>query len=314
MRWAFRLRFNLGETAGLEFSGAEWVLAEGGSGPRVVMRPTDGAESVAQARRLAVVGSGYATQDDAIAAGAEWRDWVTLAFAAINVGADFGDRAPQGGMTEEGLGVVNRDLGIRLLNDVHGLMTYPDDAEVRFVSMGQPTARVSSPHPRLAQHLDTAVASHGELTAQERLAYDLYSASFNEVNADARFVMLMMALETLLDPQPRAVSVQDLVDQMIQLVSAGEIPDNEKRSIEGSLRWLREESISQAGRRLAERLGDRRYMQENPKAFFTRCYGMRSKLVHGHARRPSRDEVSRRAANLERFVGDLISLRLTPEG
>src|SRR6266568_6474344 len=60
-------------------------------------------------------------------------------------------------------------------------------------------------------------------------------------------------------------------------------------------------------RRLAKALGTTRYGGETPSQFFTDCYELRSRLVHGGRPRPARDEVARRAANLEVFVGDLLS-------
>jgi len=54
-------------------------------------------------------------------------------------------------------------------------------------------------------------------------------------------------------------------------------------------------------------------MDEKPQTFFTGCYEMRSRLVHGAYPRPSRGEVDRRAAALELFVRDILSLDLLDE-
>lgn len=74
-----------------------------------------------------------------------------------------------------------------------------------------------------------------------------------------------------------------------------------------------DESIGQAGRRLARTLEPRTYQGFAPATFFIRCYEMRSKLVHGHIPRPDRGEVDLLAANLETFVGDLLSGSLLHE-
>ncbi len=65
--------------------------------------------------------------------------------------------------------------------------------------------------------------------------------------------------------------------------------------------------FGQAGRRLARTLEPRRYMDLSPSKFFTRCYEMRSALVHGHVPRPTMIEVDLLAANLTVFVGHLLS-------
>jgi hypothetical protein len=158
-----------------------------------------------------------------------------------------------------------------------------------------------------------AQALRVEMSEREHLAYDLYSASFFQPIADGRFLMLMMALETLIEQQPRSTEVATFVDQLITLTRNAGLPANEIKSILGSLEWLFVESVSQAGRRLVSSLGERRYMDELPAKFFTRCYDIRSKLVHGSHPRPERAEVDLRAATLEIFVGHLLGLPLLDE-
>jgi hypothetical protein len=77
--------------------------------------------------------------------------------------------------------------------------------------------------------------------------------------------MLMMAVETLIEPARRSDAVRAHVEQLIALTKEADLPNAEKDSVVGSLNWLFDESISQAGRRLAARLGSRNYMGE-PRA------------------------------------------------
>jgi hypothetical protein len=51
-------------------------------------------------------------------------------------------------------------------------------------------------------------------------------------------------------------------------------------------------------------------MEESASTFFTRCYELRSQLVHGHFPRPASGEVGTRAASLEGFVGDVLGASL----
>lgn len=170
------------------------------------------------------------------------------------------------------------------------------------------------PAQRLVEALKAAQSIRLTRTAVEQLAYDLYSASFFQPSADARFVSLMTALETLLVREPRSEAVARHVAVLIDLTKKAGFAEED--SIVGALRDLRRESISQAGSRVALGLGPRLYMDETPSQFFTRCYRLRSQLVHGSYPRPSRDEVDRRAASLETFVADLLSgelLDLVPD-
>ncbi|MGC9222250.1 MAG: hypothetical protein ACP5H2_13090, partial [Solirubrobacteraceae bacterium] len=70
--------------------------------------------------------------------------------------------------------------------------------------------------------------------------------------------------------------------------------------------WLLDQSISQAGRRLAQTLGAQTYDGKTPERFFTSCYTVRSHLVHGGVPRPTFTTISGMAAELERFARDLI--------
>jgi hypothetical protein len=66
--------------------------------------------------------------------------------------------------------------------------------------------------------------------------------------------MLMMASETLLVPADRHTEVRAHVSELIEQTETSNLPASEKASVIGSLRWLLQESISQAGRKLASSL------------------------------------------------------------
>ena len=149
---------------------------------------------------------------------------------------------------------------------------------------------------------------------RDRLAYDLYSASLSMESVDSRFVTLVMAIEALLEPLPRERQVIAHVEHMIEATRDSSLPDEQIRSIVGTLGWLRKESIQQAGRRLVrERLGDRQYAGQSPGRFFTSCYKLRSDLVHGNEPRPPLAVVGEHIGVLDGFVGDLLSAELLDE-
>jgi hypothetical protein len=68
---------------------------------------------------------------------------------------------------------------------------------------------------------------------------------------------------------------------MIEVTERSGLARSEIDSIKGTLSWLLDESIGQAGRRLARKLEPRKYKDEAPATFFTHCYEMRSWLMHG---------------------------------
>ena len=76
----------------------------------------------------------------------------------------------------------------------------------------------------------------------------------------------------------------------------------------GAMKWLANESISQAGRHIAQqRLGGMTYEGMSASKFFTHCYCLRSALVHGSIPFPNFDQVNSAVGQLESFVSDLLT-------
>ncbi len=309
--WCFRIRFRMGLSVKLDITEARWVLTAPDESPVVSLKSQVAGQALSEAEHLLLSACGYPTQETAWSDAVRWRSVVQRAFARLGVGADFGDRAPKGAFTEVGLQWLAEEHSVtRVLNDEHGIMVFTQHPEPRFASQSA-TGVVGKPQERVALAIAQARSDGVQLSAKEVLAFDLFGAAFFQPSADARFLMLMMALETLIDQQPRPVLVQELVDALSEQVRQSELEPGDSASMVGSLQSLKKESVGQAGRRTAGTLGDRRYMDKSAKAFFNECYDVRSALVHGHFPRPTREEVDVLAANLELFVGHLISGDLT---
>ena len=302
-----RVRFRLGARVRIETDALDLSLADGEQ--QVVLESSPSGQSIREAKQLVCLVRPFASAREAQEAGMRWRATLEKAFARMNIAADFGDRAATGGATAYGLAALERQYGARVLNDVHGVMVFDCEPWPRFVR-SEASGVVGKPAERLLRVVSAAVHRGYAMSERESLAYDLYSASFSVDSADARFALLMMALETIIDPQPRYLAVVSHVDQMIAITEAADLPPSERASIAGSLSWLRSESIGQAGRRIAAQLGDRTYMGYRPVKFFTMSYELRSRLVHGAYPRPTRHEVDAHAAHLELFVRDLLSVEL----
>ena len=297
MTFCFRIRCILGAT-GLESQEAQWVLAtKDHHGEDVVVRPSHG-DILSNTRHLVIEGSSYDSEPAALEAGQRWMATVQTVFARMAIGADFGDRAPN---------------GIRTDADLHGLAVFACDPPPKFVGAGPAMASVSKSGPAVLRALRTAAATNATMTPQQQLAYNLFSASFNEANVDARFVTLMMAVEALLPEVEHQKLVLEHLERLSEITRKSELPDEEQRPLLGRLRNLKYQSIGQLGRQIEKSLSDRTYMGDRPgepesaTTFFTRCYKMRSALVHGRYPRPASKAVTVRAEHLKHFVADLLA-------
>lgn len=311
MYW-FRIRFDLPNVGKIASSARQLVL-ERTAVTSIVLAPVplDDESTIVASRNFAVVGKGYDSVEAAQHFGQRWRDWLITGFGECHIGADLGDRTPQGHLTEAALSIFSELSGAPVFYDRLGLSVleiHPGNPDPQFVSL-RGSGVSPMPASTLANRILSAMDREVFLTDQQRLAYDLYAAAFFQPSADARFMMLAMSLETLIQPLPRDPAVVAQVQRLIELTKASEIPASEKNSIAGSLRWLRKESIGQAGRRLASRLSHNLYMEGSRSAqdFFTATYSMRSRLAHGHYPRPTVEDVDRQAAALVIFVGDLLT-------
>jgi hypothetical protein len=271
--------------------------------------------SIKDAGQWVLIGEGYNSENEALEAGKRYQDALMLALAKIHMGADFGSRVPTGFITNYGLQYFREQINQRALNNVHGLMVYESLPPAKFIEINM--------NPVLGRNKDTfeetfcsAIAQKPQLTDRERLALSLYHASFFQPTADTRFLLLVMAIEALIEPKPKSDKAIACVTVFIDQISSSSLPLDEKNSLIGSLRWLRDESISHAGKRLAtETLGDKTYDGKKAAKFFSHVYSLRSNLVHGNMPYPTFNEISGVVATLENFVSDLLTISLpTPTG
>ena len=272
MTWTFRNRIELQPHARLQYEGPEWIIYNSGSGEQVkivgrrisnnipiAQALQEGIEPAAaeslqgaikDAQRLVLTGTGYNSGSEAISEGELWRGRLMRAFAALNIAADFGDETRlSGGLTEHGLAAIGR--GRRVLNDPLNLWAYEETSENPLFVVSNPISEfwVSSPHDRLEAALADAIASGG-LSRERQVSYSLYAASFG-LAPEPRFAMLMIAFESLITVKPRSDGVQIHVRSMMAATQGSGLPANEIQSILGSLKWLLDQSINQAGRELA---------------------------------------------------------------
>jgi hypothetical protein len=203
--------------------------------------------------------------------------------------------------------------GKRVLHDEHGLMVFESEPPPLHTTGYFPIGHINASAERFTELFNRVIEHPPFLSEKEHLALELYFSSFFQRpypdTSGSRFLLLMMAVEALIEPEQRPPAAVKHVEQLIHLTKeATSLSDSERESLLGSLHWLRKQSISRAGRALAaERLGEATYDGMSAPDFFRHCYNLRSRLVHGETPAPTVDETGSAAATLELFVRDLLS-------
>lgn len=278
------------------------------AGPDVILKSGDKDTTISQSDWLILHSSGWPTEKDAEAAAEPLTDALRRVLARHILGADLGRRSPQGGYTREGLRWLEGRTGRTALNDTHGPMVFPTEPRPIFGRITVSAVRTVQ-GDSWKKTFSYALENEVTLSDRERTAFDLLSgAHLNRDSADARFVLLFAAIETLLEDAPRPKSVVNHVNRLIALTGEADLDKSEKDSLLGTLRWLRSHSIRRSGRRFVrERLGDRKYQDQSAEAFFEDCYKLRNRLLHGQQPFPTREEVSRLVGELDRMVSNLLA-------
>ena len=187
--------------------------------PSRFAHPSPG-KSIRDAEQWSLIGEGYRSENEAAVAGAAFHDALLIAFAKMRVGVDFGSRTPKGGITAYGQEVLSNQTGQRALNNVHGLMVYTSDPKPVFFEQ-----KASFVIGRAIQSFDKLYFSTLKpvLSDRDRLALTLYHASYFQPTADTRFLVLVMAIEALIEPGPKSAAAIEYVDRFIDDINGSSL-------------------------------------------------------------------------------------------
>jgi hypothetical protein len=304
MTFAFRVRFELGNSMRIASPTPALVLATlEAEGEDVALTCARAEDQMSEARTLVLHGEPYASDDQAKAAAARWLDWLRYVFSVKGIGADFGGREYWPVILSP---VLERGLDIQ--PDFHGVLTYAVRPEQMFFGASV-EGHIVTAGAELQQAIMGARKQSVTMADDERIAYDMYGVAACQPSTDARFLLLMVALEALIPRRERGAGALAHVETLIKCTQSADLPGSDVDALTGSLRSLRYESIGQAGRAAVRALEPGVYMGLPPVKFFGKCYRLRSALVHGSNPLPTKEEVDVHAASLSMLVGDLIVLR-----
>jgi hypothetical protein len=272
--YGFRLRFYIhGPTLNTEEKSVEIALPDGNVVTLSSARTPD--SPLSDARELQLRGTGLTSSDEATRCGERLRGAIRKSSATLHMGFDLGRDTATSGLGKLVKDHVLATAGVRVLDNVHGLVVYEEDLPVSIpVFSGQ--GRVLRSPTAILDEWTRQYELDPQLTAREVLAFELYSAAQREPFPRARFLTLVSVVEVLAAPRERAAEVVALVESFgKQTASAPQLKDADRRALIDSLSFLKKQSIRSACRGYVEgALGADEWRD------FDRLYGIRSALAH----------------------------------
>ena len=236
--------------------------------------------------------------------GIRFQDALIIALCRARIAADFGERLPNPRPNEFEASLIS---GI-VLREFDGVQVYLPPPEPNFVSAGFGRVLTAKGPKILEDEFRIALGQNRILTDREHVAFSLFNDAFFQQSIEGQFLLLVMAVEAVIAPSQKSREAVELVERFIRQLRHSRIAPKEKESLKGSLEWLEDESINQAGRRLAtEKLDTKKYAGLPAPTFFSKVYHLRSRLVHGATPFPTLQELGKLSGHLENFVCDLLT-------
>lgn len=255
-----------------------------------------------------VVGVGYQSRREASDACRKWYSAMRVGLARRHAGADFfvnnrsdsdWDISPTREGTEWG-------TGRRVIENERRQLVYESEPSPSFAE-ALPGRAVKGLRTTWVADSAKAAARDGVLLGPKLdIACDLFGRSFDVEMPEARFVVLVTAAEALIEPAYRSPTVRDAATALLEKLDTLDLGDTDRKRLRSQVGQLKKESIKEAGARLfAEHLTST-VTDESPSLYFTACYDLRSRIVHGTPAVADEEEAASRAPGLEIVVGRLI--------
>lgn len=272
-RFAFRIRFHLSDGDAVNIETEKFEIHPSGSAPHLILHSLD-SEKISTARRFSISCSGLDSQETASDIGMRVKHALLIAGAQLKMGVDVGKD-----IATSGVGKFLRDQamehGVQSLNDIHGLLVFPDDMPVNFIRVFSVKVIVGRPPEKFTEALIHGYELAPSLDQKIILALEMYSASHFESSLRARFLTLVTAVEVLADQEELDEEVRLHIENLIEETKRSNIPFGRKELLSSRLGQLKKESINSACKGLVTK-----YLDDESASQFTNYYSIRGKILH----------------------------------
>ncbi len=296
--WGFRLLFHVGAGLTFEPDRATWALQLGLKEGRVVLRrlPVPKNAKRSNRRRYALVGRGFPSAEAARKVGGQLKVAAAVLFAGRMQALDLGRDHASSSMSQRIKDVVQRDHGVQVRDDIHGLDIYEDHPRTTRFSISAHGTVLHS-FGRLQEGLRRLLLQPLQLNEQTSLALELYNSSRLTESTKARFLTLVTVIEVLAPPASRSHAITEACDKLIKHLPTIPLDAADLATLKTGIGLLKKTSINEACRAFVVT-----HCNGAEVELFRSCYLMRSAWTHsGQA-----DPVERVLGPLENLVRKLL--------
>jgi hypothetical protein len=309
----FRLRFNFAEGYRINSDAEEIELLTLPSGERIKLKSSAIGKPIKDYAEAAIIGKSYTSEAQARAAAEKSKRALIYWAVKSRAGIDFGDGKQLSFFTKEGLALIQKRCNCPVRNDIHGIDVYEHDERTIFFKTDA-KATVGKATPRLIETFQREYSNVKKISEKQILASEIYVSSFFDASPRSRFITLVTAIEALLERPKRTDEVKNLVNEFKNKTSKSQLDEATRKSIISSLKEIELQSISQAGCNLAQRLLPNEIFDgQSSDKFFSRCYHIRSRILHDGAISDESVDIRQLANVMESFVNKLLLKLLNSE-
>lgn len=213
---------------------------------------------------------------------------------------------PGGWITQYGMEYFAQQMGgiDTIYRDSLGITVFEEIGETGFVSTTGGNVSIAMNFGDFVDELTRNTSSN--ISRRNLIAYELYASSRFELSSRARFLLLVMAIESLAVQAKRPEDEQGLISLLLEIVGASALDEVRRTALTNGLQIFRKVSIGESCRSLISEAVNAGVVEDTEAAnHFRNCYRIRGKIVHS-GKTPSPSALSDESNRLEKTVRQLI--------
>ena len=276
--YKFRLKFEFPRGGSLNCKEDHLQLYTINGNIFINLYPDKKEKSLKDANIFIIEGTEFPNEEKAFQEGKRIQNALLWYGTKNRVGVNF-KKNKSGGFTNYAKELLNQKFKVKILDDIFGLMAYSEDDEpVLFMSIsaeGKASRSIENFLESFQQGLNI------QLSEKEKLSFELFNSSFFELSVRAKFLTLIIAIESLIVTKQRSCEIVSYITALIEQTKKSRLSKNNINILTNGLGKQKIESISSEGKNLIKKyLKSKEYNNKNAVDFFNYCYEIRSNLVH----------------------------------